>query len=161
MNHEKADSFESSFPVEALAPFKEIMVSSGLQELEIRDGDHYLKLARAQARFSKGWAPAGMDRRAAAAEVPIQKEVVEPPTPGLTIASPLGGVFYRSPSPQSSAFVKEGDTVAFGDVLCIVEAMKVLNEIRADRPCLIGKILVENGKPVSAGQDLFAISPVG
>lgn len=75
-----------------------------------------------------------------------------------TINSPLAGVFYRAPRPDADPFVEEGSNVAAGQVLCIVEAMKLMNEITAERPCKIVKILVENAEAVEEGQPLFVIS---
>lgn len=77
---------------------------------------------------------------------------------GETINSPLAGVFYRAPRPDSDPFVEEGSNVTPGQVLCIVEAMKLMNEITADRACKIVKILVENAEAVEEGQPLFLIS---
>lgn len=77
---------------------------------------------------------------------------------GETINSPLAGVFYRSPNPDADAFVADGVDVVTGQVLCIVEAMKLMNEITAERPCKISKILVENAEAVEEGQPLFLIS---
>src|SRR5262249_10154154 len=79
---------------------------------------------------------------------------------GTPIKSPLAGVFYRSPSPAAAPFVKEGDVVTPERVLCIVEAMKVLNEINAGVQGNIPRIMVENGKPVSSGQIIFYVEPV-
>lgn len=76
---------------------------------------------------------------------------------GETINSPLAGVFYRSPRPDADPFVKDGDSVAEGQTLCIVEAMKLMNEITADRACKITRILVENAEAVEEGQPLFII----
>ena len=77
-----------------------------------------------------------------------------------TIKSPITGVFYKSPSPSSPAFIKEGDAVETGSTLCIVEAMKVMNEIKATFKVIIIKILAENGKQVNSGQDLFEVEKV-
>lgn len=77
---------------------------------------------------------------------------------GETINSPLAGVFYRAPRPDAPPFVEEGATVTAGQVLCIVEAMKLMNEITAERPCKIAKILVENAEAVEEGQPLFLIA---
>lgn len=144
---------------EELKKYHDLMIAQDLTELEIKDGPFHLRLSRGkpspvvQTIQAVGPAPAP-------SSVPVETPPApEPQAPAHTIAAPLAGMFYRSPSPTSAPFVKEGDKVAFGDVLCIVEAMKVMNEIRADRPCVIKKILVENGKPVSSGQDLFAIEP--
>lgn len=80
-----------------------------------------------------------------------------PASLGETINSPLAGVFYRAPRPDASPFVKDGDSVGAGQTLCIVEAMKLMNEITADRACKIVKILVENAEAVEEGQPLFVI----
>ncbi len=77
-----------------------------------------------------------------------------------SVKSPITGVFYRSSSPQSAPFVKEGDSVHQGSVLCIVEAMKVMNEIKADGRYRIVRILVENAKPITKGQPLFQVEPL-
>lgn len=79
------------------------------------------------------------------------------PTTGETINSPLAGVFYRAPGPEADPFVSEADQVSAGQTLCIVEAMKLMNEIAAERPCKIVKILVENAEAVEEGQALFVI----
>lgn len=83
----------------------------------------------------------------------VQNELQE----GSTIVSPITGVFYRSPSPSSPMFVKEGDVVDVGKTLCIIEAMKVMNEVKATEKIKILKILVENGNPITAGQNLFSV----
>ena len=83
----------------------------------------------------------------------VQDELQE----GSTITSPITGVFYRSPSPSSPMFVKEGDVVDVGKTLCIIEAMKVMNEVKATEKIKILKILVENGNPITAGQNLFSV----
>jgi acetyl-CoA carboxylase biotin carboxyl carrier protein len=143
--------------------YHELMVSQDLLELEVKEGDFHLRLARGrpvvavEARPSASAAPARFPETAGAAG---GSGAPDDEAGRHTVASPLAGVFYRSPSPTSAPFVKEGDKAAFGDILCIVEAMKVMNEIRADRPGLIRKILVENGKPVSAGQELFAMESI-
>ena len=76
---------------------------------------------------------------------------------GQPLPSPLSGTFYAAPSPEASAFVAVGDPVRAGDVLCIVESMKMMNRIEADRPGTIVSILVDNGEPVESGQPLFLI----
>lgn len=137
-----------------LERYYEIMRAHDLTELEIRDGASYIKLSRATAPVH------------VAATMPVLAPSVVPASPAApprnqhAITSPLAGMFYRSPAPTAPPFFKEGDTVAVGDVLCIIEAMKVMNEIRSDRPGLLRKIVAENGKPVSAGQDLFLLDPL-
>jgi len=76
------------------------------------------------------------------------------------IVSPINGIFYRSPSPGAPPYVNEGDIVAAGSVLCVIEAMKVMNEIKAEKKCKIVKILCENGSNVSIGTKLFIVEPV-
>ena len=140
-----------------LERYYEIMRSHDLTELEIKEGDRYIRLSRATATVSVVPAPVAVPVGAVASAAPAGPPAKSPHHP---VTSPLAGMFYRSPAPNAPSFVKEGDKVAFGDVLCIVEAMKVMNEIRSDRPGVIHKILAENGKPVSAGQELFLIDPL-
>lgn len=134
--------------------YYQIMRAHDLTELEVRDGASYIKLSRATAPVS------------VAAALPALAPVVPPAQPAAppknqhAITSPLGGMFYRAPAPNAPPFVKEGDTVGVGDVLCIIEAMKVMNEIRSDRSGILRKIVAENVKPVSAGQDLFLLDPL-
>lgn len=82
---------------------------------------------------------------------------VIPPVPGASINSPMVGTFYRAPDPDAPLFVQVGDTVSEGQVLCIIEAMKLMNEIKAEARCKILEILVENGKTVEFGQPIFLI----
>jgi acetyl-CoA carboxylase biotin carboxyl carrier protein len=89
---------------------------------------------------------------------PLQNPPPEALPPGaLTVKANMMGIFYRAPSPSSPPFVKEGDKIQAGHVLCMIEAMKVFNEIKAAFPCTMIKTLLENGKPVKAGQDLFLV----
>ncbi|MBL8023232.1 MAG: acetyl-CoA carboxylase biotin carboxyl carrier protein [Elusimicrobia bacterium] len=137
----------------SLERYYDVMRSHDLTELEIREGTFYVKLSRAVATA----VPVPV---AAPAPVLVSKASSISKKDYHPVTSPLGGIFYRSPGPNTASFVKEGDKVAFGDVLCIVEAMKVMNEIRSDRPGIIQKIVAENGKPVSSGQELFQIEPL-
>ena len=132
----------------------ELMTSEHLDELEIRENDFYLFIKRK----SKTSAPAVVHvpvvqapAPAAAAGAPVAA------ASGPTVKSPIIGVFYQASSPTAPSFVKEGDVVSQGKTLCIVEAMKVMNEIKADYRMKIVKILVENGKPIVSGQDLFMV----
>ncbi len=90
----------------------------------------------------------------AAAAVPAQEQYKE------VIKSPLMGIFFRGSTPSAPPFVKEGARVRKGDVICLIEAMKVFNEVRADFNCIVQKVLVENGKPVKQGDALFAIERI-
>ncbi|WP_018466243.1 acetyl-CoA carboxylase biotin carboxyl carrier protein [Calidithermus timidus] len=83
----------------------------------------------------------------------------EPAVRGVEVKAPIVGTFYRAPSPDAEPFVKEGDVVKKGQVLCIIEAMKLMNEIESDVSGIVRKILVSNGEPVEYGQALFIIEP--
>jgi acetyl-CoA carboxylase biotin carboxyl carrier protein len=87
---------------------------------------------------------------------PVHASEPEEP-PGHLVRSPMVGTFYRAPSPTAKSFVEEGQQVKAGDTLCIIEAMKILNQIESDKSGIIHKILVENGQPVEYNQPLFAI----
>lgn len=133
----------------------QLMQSEDLEELEIKEDDFYLHLKRKgkQAVATAGAAPVTI-----AAPAPVAAEPVPPAAPaGLTVKTPIIGVFYRAASPTSAPFVKEGDIVDPSKTLCIVEAMKVMNEIKAEYRMKILKILVENGKPITSAQDLFVV----
>jgi acetyl-CoA carboxylase biotin carboxyl carrier protein len=142
---------------EKVTALYELMKSEKLEELEIRQDDFYLHMKR------KGKAVPGahMPPPAAAPQQAVVKGAAPQQAPaipeGSGVTSPINGVFYRAPSPTAVPFVKEGDVAEAGKTLCIVEAMKVMNEIKADCRMKILKILVENGKPVNANQDLFLI----
>ena len=143
----------------------DLMKSEDIQELELKEGDYYVYLKRKgngipqMMQFPMNMQPQMLMPQIQT--VPQQSAVSSEPrvveTKGETIKSPIIGTFYRSPSPASPTFVKEGDIVDVGKTVCIVEAMKVMNEIKAEGRAKILKILVENGKPVTAGQDLFII----
>jgi acetyl-CoA carboxylase biotin carboxyl carrier protein len=145
--------------VESLRAYYDLMVAQNLLELEVKEDDFSLKLVRRnkQAPVMVAGSPAQESDSAASAQ---------PDAPSAdqnqlhSVASPLSGTFYRAASPGADPYVKEGDKVSLGTLLCIVEAMKVMNEIRADRPYTIRKILIENGKPVNAGQNLFLVDPL-
>lgn len=147
--------------VEDVAFYYEEMLRSDLVELEVHTPKGKIVLKRSYLEKEFLSAPASVvpafavsRRRSDHAAEKIESL----PLTSKTIDSPINGIFYRSASPQSSSFVKEGQTVEQGSTLCIVEAMKVMNEIKAEQRCKILKILVENGKPVSNKQPLFSIS---
>ncbi len=142
----------------------DLVEESGIAELEITEGEEKVRITRqtqtAQAAHfmlppygmpMPGAVPAPAPAGAAAAEA-------EPAAPeGHIVRSPMVGTFYRSSSPGAKAFVDVGQPVAAGDTLCIIEAMKLLNEIEADQDGMIKAILVENGQPVEYGEPLFVI----
>ncbi len=136
----------------------EMLEASHLGELEIREGEESIRISRATSVVSAP--PAGAP---SSAPSPPQTPVSAPAPPavpeprGHTVLSPMVGTFYRAPSPDSPPFVDVGATVAVGDPLCIIEAMKMLNEIEADRAGVVTAILKENGQPVEYGETLFVI----
>jgi acetyl-CoA carboxylase biotin carboxyl carrier protein len=139
----------------------ELVESSGISELEVTEGEEKVRIVKS------GGAPAGgmMMMPAQAAQMmaaPAAPAVAAAPAPaaeapGFTVKSPMVGTFYRSSSPTTAAFVEIGSKVADGDTICIIEAMKLMNEIPADKAGTITQILVENGQPVEYGQPLFVI----
>jgi acetyl-CoA carboxylase biotin carboxyl carrier protein len=138
----------------------ELVESSGIAELEISEGEERVRITRTAASTQQTYAPVPQPIIAAAAPQAVVP-AVEPAKPavaeGHVVKSPMVGTFYRSASPGSKAFVDVGQTVNSGETLCIIEAMKLLNEIEADQSGVIKAILVENGQPVEFGQPLFAI----
>ncbi|MBL0057722.1 MAG: acetyl-CoA carboxylase biotin carboxyl carrier protein [Elusimicrobia bacterium] len=131
-----------------------LMRERDLSELEIREGNFYLKLSRASAPVH-----AAVSFPTAPVSVPAAPAVAK--TPHHAVSSPLAGMFYRSPAPTSPSFVKEGDRVAFGDVLGIIEAMKVMNEIRSDCPGSFTRLWrkTENRFPPGKSCSISILSP--
>ena len=139
----------------------ELVESSGIAELEISEGEERVRITRAGATVAAMPMQAHVAAAPAAAPAPAPAAApaaAEPPAvEGHVVKSPMVGSFYRSPSPGAKAFVDVGQNVNAGDTLCIIEAMKLLNEIEADKAGVIKAILVENGQPVEFGQPLFII----
>ncbi|CAG0976338.1 acetyl-CoA carboxylase biotin carboxyl carrier protein [Methylophilaceae bacterium] len=141
----------------------DLVEESGISELELTEGEEKVRISRNQPGAVHGtmhYQPyMQMSAPAAPAPQPVAAavEAAEPVMEGHVVKSPMVGTFYRSPSPESKAFVDVGSTVAVGDTLCIIEAMKLLNEIEADHAGVIKAILVENGQPVEYGEPLFII----
>ncbi|HOX22650.1 MAG TPA: hypothetical protein PLL10_04235 [Elusimicrobiales bacterium] len=145
---------------QALAELKKLydfMQGNQLETVEFQQGGLHLRLARKRAMQVPVPVPV-----AAMGAVPTQVQQAAPGAPqayqGESIKSPLMGIFYRASSPSSPPFVREGDSVKTGQVLGLVEAMKVFNEVKAEFDCVVNKVLEENGKPVKAGVPLFAIT---
>ena len=141
----------------------DLVQESGIAELEITEGEEKVRINRTSSpmqgtamsyqqapMMAAAPAPAAVAAPAAAAEAPAAPE-------GHVVKSPMVGTFYRSSSPGAKAFVEMGQSVNAGDTLCIIEAMKLLNEIEADQGGSVKAILVENGQPVEYGQPLFII----
>lgn len=138
----------------------ELVEGSGIAELEISEGEERVRITRTVAAAQQIYAAAPQPAAAPAAPPPaaVAAEPAKPATPeGHVVKSPMVGTFYRSASPGSKPFVDVGQNVNSGDTLCIIEAMKLLNEIDADQTGVIKAILVENGQPVEFGQPLFVI----
>ena len=138
----------------------ELVEGSGIAELEISEGEERVRITRTVAAAQQIYAPAPQPVAAPVASQPAAPaaEPAKPAAPeGHVVKSPMVGTFYRSASPGSKPFVDVGQNVNSGDTLCIIEAMKLLNEIDADQTGVIKAILVENGQPVEFGQPLFVI----
>lgn len=138
----------------------DLVAESGIAELEITEGDDKVRIVK----FSQSSAaPVVYAPEASAAQMvaPAAALAAVPATPavpeGHAVKAPMVGTFYRAPSPGAAPFVEVGQTVKEGEPLCIIEAMKLLNEIEADKSGVIKEILVENGGPVEYGQTLFVI----
>jgi len=128
----------------------------GLSEVEIESGDVRVRVQRAAAPVAAAPAAAAAPATAGA-EHPLVADVVSPAL--VTLEAPMVGTFYRAPSPTADPFVNEGDVVKESQVLCIIEAMKLMNEIESKVGGRIAKVLVENGQAVEYGQPLFLIDP--
>src|SRR5436190_17665948 len=139
----------------------DLVQESGISELEITEGEEKVKIV-------KGWAVALAAAPVAAPVAPMQAlpapssgpaaPAAEPAAQeGHVVKAPMVGTFYRSPSPDAKVFVEVGQAVKEGDTICIIEAMKLMNEIEADASGSVKAILVENGQPVEYGQPLFIL----
>jgi acetyl-CoA carboxylase biotin carboxyl carrier protein len=141
----------------------ELLEESGVAEIEIHEGEESVRISRQSAAPAMATMPYPMMAPAATAApsavpTPAAEAPAEAAIPaGHTVNSPMVGTFYRAPSPGASAFVEVGSRVNVGDTLCIIEAMKMLNQIEADKAGVIKAVLVENAEPVEYGQALFVI----
>ena len=139
----------------------DLVQESGIAELEITEGEEKVRITSVQAGHQAVYAQAPMMLPAAMhlpAAAPAVEAAAEPAQPeGHVVKSPMVGTFYRTPSPGAKAFVEVGQSVKAGDTLCIIEAMKLMNEIEADVAGVIKAILIESGQPVEYGEPLFII----
>lgn len=134
----------------------ELVENSGIAELEIKEGEEFVRISRSSTAVQHVYSAA--PQHAAPAAAPVAAAPAAPAAPeGHVVKSPMVGSFYRSPSPGSKSFVDIGQSVSAGETLCIIEAMKLLNEIESDHSGVIKAILVENGQAVEFGQPLFII----
>ncbi len=139
----------------------ELLEESGIDELEIHEGEESVRISRYSKNAPIAQAPvmysAPVAAPAPATEPVVAEPAAAPQVDGHQVRSPMVGTFYSAPSPDASDFVKVGQHVREGDVLCIVEAMKMMNQIKADTSGTIKAVLAENGQPVEYDQPLFTI----
>jgi acetyl-CoA carboxylase biotin carboxyl carrier protein len=137
----------------------DLVSESNITELEIAEADGKVRIVKASAQASSAGASAHFAPVSAGAALErASAEPEAPPVPtGNVVKSPMVGTFYRSASPGSDPFIEIGSTVKVGDPICIIEAMKIMNEIEADAAGTIREILCENGQAVEFGQPLFVI----
>ncbi len=145
----------------------ELLEESNIGELEIKEGEESVRIARnsGTTQYFSAPAPAGYAMPTAPAAAPAAAPVAAAAAPaaapvvtGHVVKSPMVGTFYRSPSPGSPSFIEVGKHVKAGDVICIIEAMKMMNQIEADKTGVIEAILVEDGNPVEFDQPLVTIA---
>ena len=144
----------------------DLVQESGIAELEITEGEEKVRIVKGGAAAASGAATSAAAAPPDAA--PVAKESSKPPAPaaqepdaaheGQLVKAPMVGTFYRSPSPDAKPFVEVGQTVKKGDTVCIIEAMKLMNEIETDVSGVVKAVLVENGQPVEYGQPLFLVA---
>ncbi|OFZ84001.1 MAG: acetyl-CoA carboxylase, biotin carboxyl carrier protein [Betaproteobacteria bacterium RBG_16_66_20] len=145
----------------------DLVQESGIAELEITEGEERVRIARGGAVSVTPPGAAAPLLASVAAAVPAAASSAAAPAPaaaepppgrqGHTVKSPMVGTFYRAPSPEAKPFVAAGDSVKEGQTVCVIEAMKLMNEIECDASGVVKAILVENGQPVEYGQALFII----
>jgi acetyl-CoA carboxylase biotin carboxyl carrier protein len=154
--------------IEEIKEILQVLMESGIGEIEVQRGENrvWIKRASAPAEAPIMVAAAAQNHHAASA-APVAVTTVPPAAPPApepenlpAVKAPIVGTFYESPSPGSAAFVKVGDTVQAGQVLCIIESMKLMNEIEAEASGVIVSKLVPNGKPVEYGEALFLYRPL-
>jgi acetyl-CoA carboxylase biotin carboxyl carrier protein len=140
----------------------ELLEESGIAEIEIKEGEESVRISRLMSgvqmptMHTVAMAPSAAPAPVAPAAAPVAPAPAKPD--GHVVASPMVGTFYMSPSPDSPPFVKVGQAVKIGDPLCIIEAMKIMNPIEADRAGTVVSILADNGQPVEFEQPLFIIN---
>jgi acetyl-CoA carboxylase biotin carboxyl carrier protein len=147
----------------------ELLEESNIDEIEIKEGEESVRISRNSAAIQAAAsamalaapafapAPAAVAAPAPAAAEAVAEAAAAPITNGHVVKSPMVGTFYRSPSPSSPSFIEVGQHVKVGDVICIIEAMKMMNQIEADKAGVIEAILIDNGEPVEFDQALVTI----
>ena len=141
----------------------ELLEESDVAEIEIHEGEESVRISRASS-VTPAVVAAPLSAAPTAFPPPVAPAGEAPPAPaaaeepqGHVIRSPMVGTFYRAPSPGAKPFVDEGQSVTIGETLCIIEAMKILNQIESDKSGKVVEILVDNGQPVEYNQPLFVI----
>lgn len=143
----------------------ELLEESGIAEIEIKEGEEAVRISRlptggaahVQTYAAAAPAPAAAPQPPALASAPAEAPAARPRPNEHVITAPMVGTFYSAPSPGAKAFVEIGDEVKVGQVLCIIEAMKMMNQIESDKAGRITSIMARNGDPVEFGQPLFVI----
>ncbi|MEI7795894.1 MAG: acetyl-CoA carboxylase biotin carboxyl carrier protein [Methylococcaceae bacterium] len=135
----------------------EIIAASDIAEIEIKEGEESIRINRYTATSPTPMMSYAPTSAPTSTIINLVGEPAKPEIKGHIVKSPMVGTFYRSASPGSKSFVQIGQSVQAGDTLCIIEAMKILNQIEADKSGIITQILVENVEPVEYGQPLFVI----
>jgi acetyl-CoA carboxylase biotin carboxyl carrier protein len=144
-----------------LKAFLRLMEGNDVEELEVEEGGRRIRIRRRSAPPPSPSAAAASHVSApSAVTASVSAPVATPDTTGLlAVESPMVGTFYRAPAPGAEPYVKEGDLVQKGTVLCVIEAMKLMNEIESEVKGRIARIVAQNGQPVEFGQPLFLIEP--
>jgi acetyl-CoA carboxylase biotin carboxyl carrier protein len=133
----------------------DLVSESNISELEITEADGKVRIVKAEPATVLPMPTPAQQPLAAPAPAPLA--AVPAVEPGHTVKSPMVGTFYRSPSPEAQAFVEVGQAIKEGEPICIIEAMKIMNEIEADKSGTVTRVLCENGQAVEFGQPLFVI----
>jgi acetyl-CoA carboxylase biotin carboxyl carrier protein len=145
----------------------QLVVDSGIAELELQRGDNRVRIRRSMGTMQditipahSGYSPNSSESTGqAAAAVPNSTGIAPPPSNEMIVKSPIVGTYYEAPKPGDPAFVKVGDSVEPGQILCIIESMKLMNEIESEVSGTVVAKLMENGRAVEYGEALFAIRP--
>ena len=138
----------------------EMLEESSIAEIEIHEGEESVRVSRHSAAGpvqSPGTVPQTAPGTVPVAQAAVIEGGADSVPEGFKVKSPMVGIFYSSPAPGKPPFVELGKTVVKGDVLCIIEAMKIMNQVEAETSGVVAKIMVENGEPVEYGQPLFVI----
>lgn len=145
----------------------QLVQKTGIGELEVSSGGRTVRISALPATVAMGAAPLSVEARPAAVAAKAGAPAAAESAPGtaassnqLAITSPMVGTYYRAPAPDADSYVEVGDMVSVGQTVCIVEAMKLMNEIESEVRGRIVQILVENAQPVEFGQRLFLVEPV-